>query len=112
MKIGDILKLDDGVSGLSATGQVGYLGTPKHIVGEDGTRKWDFWTVFVILKDDTGEIGANVSIPPDTKLRKGETITVIKGTLDSYTNNKNETKQSLKCRLGEQSAPQNGQQAP
>lgn len=80
MDIAKIKGLDVGVSGLLAKGRVGYAGQPKNITGDN----YDFWKQFITLEDSTGTMGVWVSAKDKFRLKKGDTVTIEKGQLDSY----------------------------
>lgn len=87
MNIAQILQLPDGVSGLTLEGTVGYCGAAKRITGEHNGKPYDFWSQFVTVKDDTGEVGVGLSVNSQADaVIKGQRISVEKGKIESYQN--------------------------
>jgi hypothetical protein len=99
MKINVIKTLDKGMSNISASGVVDYCKAAENKTGEFNGKPYSFWTQFIVLKDDTGDIGVNLNLG-DSKINvaKGQEIQIEKGTLDSYVKD-GKTFQTLKARL-------------
>lgn len=110
MKINVIKTLDKGMSNISASGVVDYCKAAENKTGEFNGKPYSFWTQFIVLKDDTGDIGVNLNLG-DSKVNvaKGQEIQIEKGTLDSYVKD-GKTFQTLKARLHSVQNP--SQQAP
>lgn len=110
MKINVIKTLDKGMSNISASGVVDYCKAAENKTGEFNGKPYSFWTQFIVLKDDTGDIGVNLNLG-DSKINvaKGQEIQIEKGTLDSYVKD-GKTFQTLKARLHSVQNP--SQQAP
>jgi hypothetical protein len=102
MKIKDILTLDVGVSGLSASGIVKKAMPSRNVSGEHNGKPYSFWSSFVVLKEDGSEIGIDLNSETALTLHEGDTITVEKGKLDSYKDKKGNVVLILrKCKLKE-----------
>jgi hypothetical protein len=101
MEIGKILNLDAGVSGLAAQGQVTYALPAKNITGTGQNGDYSFWTQFIVLKDNTGEIGVNLNLGDDGSFAvvKGANINITKGVLEEYTDKKGAIRKTLKAKL-------------
>lgn len=111
MKIEQIKNLDIGVSGISCLGEVVYTKDPKNIKGESNGKPYDFWSQFIVVQDDTGDIGVNLSMDNDNGVKNGDTAEITKATLSSYKSN-GETKLVLKGRLADTPHPKSPQNKP
>ncbi|MCD6371180.1 MAG: hypothetical protein J7L39_00485 [Candidatus Aenigmarchaeota archaeon] len=87
MKIKQIKQLDEGISNLTCKGKITYVGEAKNVKGEKDGRRYNFWTQFLVVEDDTDSIPVNARISEKDKLSvedKGKEVEVIKATLQSY----------------------------
>lgn len=108
MKIADILHLEDGVSGISCTGEISYVGKPTHKSGESHGKPYSFWSQFIVLKENGNDIGVNLSATEETCLNdayKGRTVTV-KGKIGSYTDKEGVLKKTLQGYIQQAESPQ------
>lgn len=101
MNISQILTLDDGVSGLGCTGAVSYVKPPENKVGTKNGKDYDFWTQFIVVKDETGDIGVSLNLGDSSVgVSKGQTVLIEKGTVGSYTKD-GKLRKSLRASLAE-----------
>jgi len=87
LKIKQIKQLEEGISNLTCRGKITYVGEAKNVKGEKDGRRYNFWTQFLVVEDDTDSIPVNARISEKDKLSaedKGKEIEVIKATLQSY----------------------------
>lgn len=113
MNIRQIKVLDIGMSGITCTGTVGYLGDPQNITGEKDGRAYNFWSQFLTLQDNTDTIGVSISSKNKQSLLtrgdKDTVKTVEKCTLQSY---EKDGQTQLKLQGFLKQAPQDTRQAP
>ena len=112
MNIAQIRQLDIGMKGIACSGKVTWVNEAKNIVGTSGAgNDYDFWSQFIVIKDDTDKIGVSVTIESDERsVRKGEIITIENAELQEYIKDgKSNLKLQGKVRTV---SPQNTQQAP
>ena len=76
MKIEEVKKLDDGVSGISIEGKLTKAYKPKE--GQYG------WSQFVVIEDDTANIGSNINIENEESLYSIGQYIKIKGKVSKY----------------------------
>ena len=112
MNIAQIRQLDIGMKGIACSGKVTWVNEAKNIVGtSDAGNDYDFWSQFIVIKDDTDKIGVSITIESDERsVRKGEIVTIENAELQEYIKDgKSNLKLQGKVRTV---APQNAQQAP
>ena len=102
MKIGTIFTECDENDNVNTRGTVGYASNSVYKEGTTNGRDWSFWGQFVVLKDETGEIGVSLALNQEQGVQKGDAIGV-QGKYVSYTNNKNETAWKIQGKI---TAPQ------
>ena len=97
MKIAKLKELDVGVSGVKVSGDVTYVKLAKNWIGEKNGRKYNFWSQFVVIEDDTGSIGCNLTFPKEeNSLVEGSATNItIRGKVDEYRDNNGEIQKSL-----------------
>ena len=76
MKIAEVKKLDDGVSGITIEGRITRVLKPRE--SQYG------WSQFVVLKDDTGEMGSNINIENEEVKYQGGEYIQVKGKVSHY----------------------------
>ena len=91
MKIRDILQQAVGTKGLEVSGVLKVVMPAKTREGKDG----EFKSQFLVVKDDTGELGVNLNEKELAQELKGTEITITNGTLGSYVGGDGETKYTL-----------------
>ncbi len=95
MNVAQIQTLDDGVNGVSAVGTVTYTKPAVNKVGDKDGRHYDFWSQFVVIKDASGEMGVHLTVGAGEQVFKGQQITVEKGKVGSYFDDKNNLRKTL-----------------
>ena len=86
MKIKMIDELDVGISNVEVEGEITYTTKPKNVKGEKEGKSYDFWSQFIVISDDTGKIGCNLTFGEEKEsLGKGDSAK-IKGTIEEYKN--------------------------
>lgn len=84
MKIIDLKKLDVGISNVEIEGKVNYVKFAKNFKGEKDGKKYDFWSQFIVLEDDTDSIGCSINFgKEEDKLEKFNQVK-IKGKIEEY----------------------------
>jgi hypothetical protein len=112
VKISQVLTMDVGQTGIAIEGEIKYAGKPPKLVSGNGPNgDYAFWTQFIAVKDDTGEIGANVGVAEGQTLTVGQHIRIEKARLESYINGKKETVLTLGRGKLAQPVDKQGQQA-
>ena len=103
MNIASILTLDDGVSGISCSGTATYVKEAINKTGEYDGRPYDFWAQFVVIKDATGDIGVHLNLGNNDFLaaKKGERVSVERGVVKSYKDEKGNLRKSLRAYLAD-----------
>lgn len=77
MKIEEVKKLDDGVSGITTEGEI--------IKAPNKPRESQYgWSQFIVLKDDTAEVGSNINIENAEEAYKIGQYIKIKGKISHY----------------------------
>ena len=79
MKIIEVKKLDDGVSGITIEGRITRVLKPRE--SQYG------WSQFVVIKDDTGEMGSNINIESEEAKYQGGEYIQVKGKVSHYVKN-------------------------
>lgn len=95
MKIKNLKELDVGVSGLKIEGDISYANPPQNRKGETKGRKYDFWSQFIRIEDDSDGIGCSITVGKEEDgFEVGDHITVM-GKLAEYTDKNNDIQQVL-----------------
>jgi len=76
LKIAEVKKLDNGVSNIIIEGRITKVLKPRH--GQYG------WSQFVVIKDDSGDIGSNINIENEEEKYQGGEYIKIKGKVSHY----------------------------
>ena len=76
MKIIEAKKMDDGVSGITIEGRIIRVLKPRE--SQYG------WSQFVVVKDDTGEMGSNINIENEEAKYQGGEYIQVKGKISRY----------------------------
>ena len=79
MKIEEVKKLDDGVSGIIIEGRIIRVLKPRE--SQYG------WGQFIVIKDDTGEMGSNINIENEEAKYQGGEYVQVKGKVSHYVKN-------------------------
>jgi len=83
--IGFARKLDKGTSNVEIEGEVTYVLAPNHIEPKPGGKQFNaFWSQFIVLADDTGEIGVNLTFGDEGDQVKKRDRIKVKGKIDEY----------------------------
>ena len=96
MKINTVLtEVNVGASNIDIEGEVVYTDNPEHKVGEGKKGHFDFWSQWVVIKDETGSLGCSLGLTdPKYKIEKG-VISRIKGKLKEWEGKKSLTNGKL-----------------
>jgi len=99
MKIKGIDNLDVGMSNIEIEGEVTYTMAPRFVEGDNDRGHYEFYSQFVVIKDETGEIGCSITIEKEEhKLVKG-VVARVKGKLEEYKNKKGEMVKKIQGKL-------------
>jgi len=79
LKIEEVKKLDDGVSGIIIEGRITRVLKPRE--SQYG------WGQFIVIKDDTGEMGSNINIENEEAKYQGGEYVQVKGKVSKYVKN-------------------------
>jgi len=79
LKIAEVKKLDDGVSGITIEGRIIRVLKPR--ASQYG------WSQFIVIKDDTGEMGSNINIENEEAKYQGGEYIKVKGKISHYLKN-------------------------
>jgi len=78
-------KLDHETSGVVIGGKVVFTKPAKHVISPEGAeRKYDFWSQFVLIEDDTGSMAANITFGDENSKLKNEDKVKLKGIIRKY----------------------------
>lgn len=99
MKIKNLENLDAGISGIEIEGDVVYTQEPKNKKGtrKDG-KKYDFWSSFIVLEDDTGTMGCSITVKEGDTIEEDDHLKV-KGKLNEYEDDAGEVQRVLNGRI-------------
>lgn len=95
MKIEKLKDLDIGMSNIEIEGDVTYTNFAKNWTGEKGGRKYNFWSQFVALEDDTGSMGCNITFKKEEKALEEGDHAKIRGKLEEYEDNEGNMQKKL-----------------
>jgi len=79
MKIAEVKKMDNGVSNITIEGRITRVLKPRE--SQYG------WSQFLVLKDDTGEMGSNINIENEEAKYQGGEYIQVKGKVSHYVKN-------------------------
>jgi hypothetical protein len=84
MKIAQILEMEVGQIGLACEGYVTYCKPPKNVAGIAAKtgKPYNFWSQFIIVKDDTGTIAVDINIDANRGVSNNEYVRIVKGVLE------------------------------
>ncbi|MBA7549148.1 hypothetical protein ES705_41621 [subsurface metagenome] len=100
MKIKNLENLDVGTSNIIVEGDITYAGDIKNWTGKTGKgRAYNFWGQFVVLEDDTDNIGVSLTFKKETNALEEEDHVKIRGKLVEYTDNEGEVQRKLSGRV-------------
>ncbi len=100
MKIKDLENLDVETSNITVEGNITYAGDIKNWTGKtDKGRAYNFWGQFVVLEDDTDNIGVSLTFKKETNALEEEDHVKIRGKLVEYTDNEGEVQRKLSGRV-------------
>lgn len=90
-KIDFVKKLDHQTAGVTIGGKVVFTKPAKHVISPEGAeRKYDFWSQFVLIEDNTGSMAANITFGDENdKLKNGDKVK-LKGIIRKYTDEDSE----------------------
>jgi hypothetical protein len=103
------------MKGITCSGEVAWAGESKNIVGTTGGGKdYDFWSQFIVIKDDTDKIGVSITLEEgQPSISKGDIVTIEKAELQEYLNKDKEPTLKLQGKLqGDPPQAQQGTQEP
>ncbi len=98
MNIQNALELEKEVKGFVLVAKVKWIGEKKHITGTKNGNDYDFYTLDLLIEDDSGSVYCQVSNPDFGKEKKGETISLISCSINEYTNKTGELKRTLRAK--------------
>jgi len=99
MRISEALELEKDVKGFVIVGKVKWVGKEKHIQGTKNGKDYDFYTIDIIVEDDTGSVYCQLPFSPenDRFQAKGQTISCISCSINEYTNKEGVLKRSIRA---------------
>lgn len=101
MNIAQIRQLDIGMKNITCSGEVTWAGQQKNIKGTTaGGRDYDFWSQFIVVKDETDKIGVSITLEIDESgAKKGDEVAIEKAELIQYQDNDNEPQLKLQGKI-------------
>lgn len=101
MNIAQIRQLDVGMKNITCSGEVTWAGEHKNITGTTaGGKDYDFWSQFIVVKDDTDKIGVSISLETDESgAKKGDKIAIEKAELVEYTDKNGDSQLKLQGKV-------------